>query len=129
MDPIFHNVFSLSRTKSFDLGNYSQGETRVVTFTEPGVVVVNCHLHPNMAAVVFVTPNRWNTKADRDGHFSLREVLPGRYTVVAWHKAAGYFRKEIEVGAGRTANVEFLIPWSEASPSTGADSLAVQPGK
>jgi hypothetical protein len=129
MDPIFHNVFSLSRTKSFDLGNYSQGETRVVTFTEPGVVVVNCHLHPNMAAVVFVAPNRWNTKADRGGNFTLRDVPPGRYTVVAWHKAAGYFRKEIEVGSGRTANVEFLIPWSEVSPSARADSLAVQSGK
>ena len=129
MDPIFHNVFSLSRAKSFDLGNYSQGETRVVTFTDPGVVVVNCHLHPNMAAVIFVTPNRWSAKADRDGHFTLRDVPPGRYTVVAWHKAAGYFRKEIEVGAGRAANVEFLIPWSEASSSTGSDALAAQSGK
>ena len=50
MDPIFHNVFSLSKAKSFDLGNYSKGETRVVSFSKPGIVYVDCHLHPNMAA-------------------------------------------------------------------------------
>ena len=60
LDPIFHNVFSLSGAKSFDLGNYAQNETRSVTFTKPGVVRVYCHLHPNMSASIVVTPNRWN---------------------------------------------------------------------
>src|SRR5580765_6195400 len=57
-DPIFHNVFSLSKPKSFDLGNYSKGQTRMVTFSKPGIVAVYCHLHPNMAGTVLVTPNQ-----------------------------------------------------------------------
>src|ERR1700730_4600721 len=43
-DPIFHNVFSLSKAKHFDLGNYSKGQTKVETFPKPGIVAVYCHL-------------------------------------------------------------------------------------
>src|ERR1035438_3930879 len=42
-DPIFHNVFSLSKAKSFDLGNYPKGQTRLITFATPGIVAVYCH--------------------------------------------------------------------------------------
>ena len=50
MDLIFRNVFSLSKPKSFDLGSYSKGDTRTVTFPTAGVVSVYCHLHPNLTA-------------------------------------------------------------------------------
>jgi len=113
-DPIFHNVFSLSGAKSFDLGNYPRGDTRIVTFPEPGIVYVNCHLHPNMAAAIVVTPNKWNTMALRDGSFELHDVPPGKYTVVAWHKAAGFFRQTVTVSAGQDGHAEFLIPIDES---------------
>lgn len=47
-DPFFHNVFSLSDAKTFDLGSYPKGQGRKVTFDEPGVVEVECALHPQM---------------------------------------------------------------------------------
>jgi plastocyanin len=110
LDAIFHNVFSLSKPKSFDLGNYPRGDTRTVAFNEPGIVYVNCHLHPNMTAAIVVTPNRWNTKADKTGHFAIEDVAPGKYTIVAWHKTAGFFRQTVEVSENSTAQIEFLIP-------------------
>lgn len=109
MDPIFHNVFSLSKVKSFDLGNYPKGQTRTVTFSKPGIVFVNCHLHPNMAAAIVVSPNRWGARVDGSGKFELAALPPGRYTVVAWHRSAGFFKKTIEVGH-QTVEVEFFIP-------------------
>lgn len=121
-DPVFHNIFSLSSPKTFDLGNYPKGDTRVVTFSEPGVVYVNCHLHPNMSAAIVVTPNRWNTKADREGHFALKDVPPGKYRVVAWHRTAGFFRQEVEVVADRDDKIEFLIPIDE-------NGRKLEPGK
>src|SRR5579859_3562175 len=57
MDPIFHNVFSLSKPKTFDLGSYDKGDSRKVVFTKPGVVNIYCHLHPNMSATVLIVPN------------------------------------------------------------------------
>jgi plastocyanin len=113
-DPIFHNVFSLSKPKSFDLGNYAKGQTRVITFPKPGIVFVNCHLHPNMGAVIVVTPNAWATRAGASGRFRLSGIPPGNYTVVAWHKAAGFFRQTVRIDNRHPAEIEFLIPFEES---------------
>ena len=112
-DPIFHNVFSLSKPKSFDLGNYSRGQTRMVTFPKPGIVAVYCHLHPNMAGTIIVTPNQWGVRVDASGQYTLANVPPGKYTVVAWHKTGGTFRKTIEVVAGRDSEANFFVPLAE----------------
>jgi len=110
MDPIFHNIYSLSKPKTFDLGSYDKGETRRVTFARPGIVDVYCHLHPNMAATVVVTPNRWYARPDSTGRYRIPNVPPGKYTVVAWHKTAGFYRKSIVVEQGREQSIDFLIP-------------------
>ena len=114
LDPIFHNVFSLSKPASFDLGNYPKDQTRAVQFPKPGIVFVGCHLHPNMGAVIVVAPNGWCAKAGPDGRFSLNHVPPGSYTIVAWHKSAGFFRQRIQVREDRAASVEFDIPLEAA---------------
>jgi len=116
-DPIFHNVFSLSKAKSFDLGNYREGQSRLVTFPVPGLVAVYCHLHSNMAASIVVAPSRWAVRADKDGVFSLKDVPAGTYTVVAWHKSAGTFRKTVTIG-GKDAAVSFTLPYAEPSDAS-----------
>lgn len=118
LDPIFHNVFSLSKPKEFDLGNYPKDHTRTVVFPKPGVVFVNCHLHPNMAAAIVVSPNRWGTKAAPDGKFSIADVPRGTYTIVAWHKSAGFFRQQITIG-DKPVSVEFFIPLGEEPGTHG----------
>jgi plastocyanin len=112
LDPIFHNVFSLSKPKEFDLGNYSKDHTRTVTFSKPGIVFVNCHLHANMGAVIVITPNQWNARVDETGRFRLCNVPPGSYTIVAWHKSAGFFRQRVTVTEDGSAPVSFFIPLS-----------------
>jgi plastocyanin len=54
MDPYFHNVFSLSDAKLFDLGSYPQGQSKSVTFDKPGTVEVECAIHPQMKMTVEV---------------------------------------------------------------------------
>lgn len=110
MDPIFHNIFSLSKAKEFDLGSYDKGDSRSVTFTKPGIVSVFCHLHPNMEGTIVVAPNQYFAHVDPSGAFHLPAVPPGEYTVVAWHKAAGFFRKQILVAPGHAPTADFLIP-------------------
>jgi plastocyanin len=110
MDPIFHNVYSLSKPKSFDLGSYDKGQSGKVNFPKPGIVDVYCHLHPNMAATIVVTPNRWYARPDRSGQYLIPNVPPGHYTVVAWHKSAGFFRKQIVIEEGHDATADFFIP-------------------
>jgi plastocyanin len=119
-DPVFHNVFSLSKAKGFDLGNYPKGQSRTVTFQSAGIVAVYCHLHPNMAATIVVAPTRWATRADRDGEFTLENVPPGTYTVVAWHKVAGTFKKTVTIGEGQDVEVRFTLPYVEPPKENGA---------
>ncbi len=115
LDPIFHNVFSLSRIKAFDLGYYGEGKSREVTFEKPGVVTVYCHLHPNMSAAIVVTPNAWTARPDSGGEFHLRGVPAGSWKVVVWHKSAGHFRSTVDVTGAGTAGVAFEIPVQEGA--------------
>lgn len=114
-DPIFHNVFSLSRIKQFDLGYYPAGQTRTVKFDKPGVVQVYCHIHRDMNAAIVVTPNRWFTQPEKDGSFTLADVPAGTQEIVIWHKSVGYFRKRVEVPErGSTEfSVEIPVPSTE----------------
>lgn len=53
-DPFVHNIFSLSDTKTFDLGTYPQGQSKKVTFDKPGTVEIECAIHPEMKLAVEV---------------------------------------------------------------------------
>lgn len=54
-DPFFHNIFSLSNVRSFDLGSYPKGESRSVVFDKPGRVEIECAIHPAMKMTIEVT--------------------------------------------------------------------------
>lgn len=53
-DPFNHNVFSLSETKSFDLGSYGHGLAKSVVLDKPGTVEVECAVHPDMKLMIEV---------------------------------------------------------------------------
>jgi plastocyanin len=120
-DPIFHNVFSLSKIKQFDLGYYPAGETRTVKFDRPGVVQVYCHIHPNMSAAIVVLSNGVWTRAAPDGRYSLSGFPPGAYDMVAWHRSAGFFRRHITVKEGTTLTEDFVIPVKQIDAKGAAD--------
>src|SRR5882724_3389610 len=68
-DPIFHNIFSLSKTQPFDLGFYSEGQSRTVKFNRSGIVQVYCHIHANMYAAIVITSSSWYARPAADGSF------------------------------------------------------------
>jgi plastocyanin len=109
-DPIFHNVFSLSKAQPFDLGYYPQGQSRTVKFNNPGVVQVYCHIHSNMYAAIVVTASPWFQKPGSDGSFSFSNVPAGRYRLTAWHKIAGLHKVDIDVPEAGAADVSIRVP-------------------
>ncbi len=109
-DPIFHNVFSLSKVKKFDLGYYPSGATRSVRFEKPGIVQVFCHIHPDMAAAIVVLPSAFWTRPRAGGTFDFSGVPPGSYDLVAWHRSAGFFRRHITISEGGKVDENFVIP-------------------
>ena len=81
-DPIYHNVFSLSRVKTFNLGRFPRGESKSVRVTKPGVVKVFCEIHSHMSAVIRVFDHPWFTVPSDDGTFAIDNVPPGDHTLV-----------------------------------------------
>ncbi len=88
-DPFYHNVFSLSRSRAFNLGRYPKGQTRVVRFDKPGIVKVFCDIHSHMSAAVMVFNHPWYAIPDDDGRFEIADVPHGRPELVAWHERLG----------------------------------------
>lgn len=108
-DLIFHNVFSLSKTKSFDLGRYAVGNSKSVRFDKPGIVRVFCDIHSHMSAYILVFSHRYFAITDEDGRYRLPPVPPGTYTVVAWHEAMNSVSKKLTVPDPSDGEVNFVL--------------------
>jgi plastocyanin len=85
-DRVFHNVFSLSKAKRFDLGRYPRGTSRSVRFDRPGMVRVFCEIHSHMSAFVLVFAHRFFDTTDASGRYRIDGVPPGTYTLAVWHE-------------------------------------------
>ena len=109
-DPIYHNVFSLSRVRTFNLGRYPRGDTRRVRFDRPGIVKVFCEIHSHMSATVIVFDHPWFAMPDETGRFALDAVPPGDHEVTAWHERLGDTTSRLRVEPGRAATADFVLP-------------------
>jgi plastocyanin len=87
-DSVFHNVFSLSKTKRFDLGRYPRGQSKAIRVDEPGIVRVFCDIHSHMNAFILVFAHRFFDVTDEQGRYRIEQVPPGTYTLVAWYEGA-----------------------------------------
>jgi plastocyanin len=109
-DPFFHNVFSLSRGASFNLGRYPSGSSRSRVFPRPGIVKVFCEIHSHMSAVVRTFDNGWFTTPSEEGTFSIADVPAGDHTLVAWHERIGERRDRVTIRPGTATQITFTLP-------------------
>ena len=98
-DSTYHNVFSLSKAKRFDLGRYARGRSKAVRFDQPGVVRVFCDIHSHMSAFVLVFAHRYFGVTDADGTYAIHDIPPGTYTVTAWHEGQTYDSRSVSIPA------------------------------
>jgi plastocyanin len=109
-DPFFHNVFSLSRGSSFNLGRYPSGASRSRVFNKPGIVKVFCEIHSHMSAVIRVFDNHWFVIPADDGTFAIDDVPAGEHTLVAWHERIGERRERVAIKPGAAVQINFTLP-------------------
>jgi plastocyanin len=96
-DHVYHNVFSLSRAKRFDLGRYPTGQVRSVRFDRPGVVRVFCEIHSHMNAFVLVFAHRYFATTDDQDRYRIPGIPPGTYTVVVWNDGSERERRVVRI--------------------------------
>lgn len=99
-DKFDHNVFSRSAAApAFDLDRYPFGQSKVRVFEKLGVVQVFCNIHPQMRAVIYVTPNAFFARPDTEGRFEITGLPAGNYELVAWHERCEEKRQAVKVTA------------------------------
>ena len=109
-DQTFHNVFSLSKTKRFDLGRYGRGKSRPVRFERPGIVRVFCDIHSHMSAFVLVFNHPFHAATDDEGRYRIDNIPAGTYTVTVWHEGAARDTRTVTIpGVGASVDLDLLV--------------------
>jgi plastocyanin len=84
-DQIHHHVYSFSRTRTFEIPLYKGEHAPPVRFDKVGAVKLGCNIHDWMSAVILVVPTPYFAVTGADGAFTITDVPPGTYSLVAWH--------------------------------------------
>jgi hypothetical protein len=108
-DKFYHNVFSLSKTKPFDLGRYATGNSRPVRFDRPGIVRVFCDIHSHMSAFILVFSHPFFALTDAEGHYRIENVPPGTYGVVAWNEGNSSDSRPVTVPDRGLVELDFTL--------------------
>jgi plastocyanin len=108
LDDTYHNVFSYSKARRFDLGRYRKDEKAgSVTFDKPGAVTVHCDIHERMRGTVLVLDTPYFVKTDSQGRYRLEHLPAGNYTLKAWVTEREVREKPVELGSGSVLHVDF----------------------
>jgi plastocyanin len=108
-DRFYHNVFSLSKTRPFDLGRYAAGNSRPVRFDRAGIVRVFCDIHSHMNAYILVFSHPFFAMTDALGRYRIENVPPGTYGVIAWNEGTSSETRPITVPDGGIAELDFTL--------------------
>lgn len=96
-DPFYHSIYSDSPADKFDIGYYGTGPGKLVTFTQPGVIDVHCHIHASMHANIIVADGPYALASK--GTYSLENVPTGKHVVHGWDPQHGEWTTNVNVPA------------------------------
>ncbi len=107
LDDTYHNIFSFSPPKRFDLGRYRPDERPIpsVVFDAPGLVTIRCDIHEHMRALILVLDTPYFAASDAEGRFRLSGLPPGRYTLKAWLSSKTTLERPVELTGRSTLRV------------------------
>src|SRR5881409_3462733 len=109
LDDQYHNIFSYSPAKRFDLGRYRPEERPIpsVTFDKPGLVTLRCDIHEHMRGLILVLNTPHFVVTNTDGTFRLSGLPAGHYTLKAWIDSKTTREQPVELKSGQTLHVDF----------------------
>jgi plastocyanin len=109
LDETYHNIFSFSPPKRFDLGRYRSDERPVpsVVFNVAGLVTLRCDIHEHMRALVLVLDSPHFGITNVEGEFRLTGLPEGRYTLKAWVDSKTTHQRVIELKGDAVLRVDF----------------------
>lgn len=108
-DKAYHNIFSYSQPKRFDLGRYRGDERPIPSeiFDKPGLVTLRCDIHEHMRAIILVLDTPHFILSDTEGNFRLTGLPPGRYTLKVWLNSKSTLERVVELQADSVQRADF----------------------
>ena len=105
----YHNIFSYSPAKRFDLGRYRPDEKPVpsVVFDVAGLVTLRCDIHEHMRGLLLVLATPHFVVTDESGHFRLTGLPAGQYTLKAWVDSRTTREQPVDLKSGSIVHVDF----------------------
>ena len=105
-DPVLHNTHGYYGKRTvFNLALPNEGQDIKTDLPRPGVVRVDCDAHGWMLGWIYVVDNPYYALTDADGKFSITDVPPGSYKLVAIQPFTGPVEQTVTVKAGKPTNL------------------------
>jgi plastocyanin len=107
-DDTYHNIFSYSAAKRFDLGRYRSDERPIPTqtFDQPGLVALHCDIHEHMRGLILVVDTPYFVKSDAEGRYRLTGLPAGHYTMKVWLNSKTTLERPVELKTGGTLHLD-----------------------
>lgn len=115
-DPILHNVFSVAKENSFDLGLYRKGPGKEKKLTEPGLVRVYCNVHHDMVGYILVLDTPYFTSPDANGEFVLKGVPRGQGRLTVWHEQTDPWTVDLQLPAANPVSARIEVVRQQVPP-------------
>ena len=108
-DDTYHNIFSYSPAKRFDLGRHRGDERPIpsVLFDKPGLITLRCDIHEHMRGLILVLDTPYFVTTEADGHYRLSGLPAGKYVLKAWVDSRTTREQPVELKSGSTVHVDF----------------------
>ena len=109
LDDTYHNVFSFSPAKRFDLGRYRSDETPIPSqvLDKAGLITLRCDIHEHMRGIIIVLDTPYFVVSDSDGGFKLKNLPPGAFKLKAWISSRSTLEKPVTLSSGSVLRVNF----------------------
>jgi hypothetical protein len=105
-DPVLHNTHGYyGKRTTFNLALPNQGQRIPVELKRAGEVRVDCDAHGWMEGWIYVAENPYFAITGADGKFSIADVPPGNYTLVAVHPFTGPVEQPVAVTESQTTDL------------------------
>jgi len=99
-DPVMHNTHAFQgKATVFNVALPVKGQRVEKPLTKPGMTRIECDTHGWMLAWVYAADNPYYAVTAKDGTFSIADVPPGSYTLVAWQESTGEMEVPVTVKA------------------------------
>ncbi|HLB02902.1 MAG TPA: carboxypeptidase regulatory-like domain-containing protein [Nitrospiria bacterium] len=113
-DPVLHNTHGFQGGRTvFNPGLPTQGQKVKKSLKQAGIIQVMCDVHDWMNGWIVVQDHPYFAVTGEDGNFTIADIPPGTYKILAWHEKLGKKQAQVKVVANGKTRLDFTFSASD----------------